>query len=56
MSKLIDYTTEILVAIVVMFFLGGIGYMIRADINDQHDIITQCIAAGMQYEDGDCVK
>lgn len=54
--RLVDYTTEILITIVVIFFLGGVGYMIRADLNDHHDRITQCIAAGMQYEDGDCVK
>jgi hypothetical protein len=47
--KLVDYTTEILVATVVLFFLGGVGYMIHADIDREHDVVTQCIAAGQTY-------
>jgi hypothetical protein len=56
MNKLVDYTTEILVATVAIFFLWGIGYMIQIDQTRQFEFKQQCIAAGMAYVGGDCLK
>jgi hypothetical protein len=54
--KLVDYTPEILVTIVIISFLFGVGYLITIDIANNQDIATQCIAAGMEYIRGDCMK
>jgi hypothetical protein len=54
--KLVDYTTEILVAIVAIFFLWGIGHMIQIDQTRQFEFKQQCIAAGMVYVGGNCLK
>lgn len=54
--RLIDYTTEILTAIVVMFVLGGMGYLINADMDKSLTFKTNCIAAGMGYSGGSCLK
>ena len=56
MSKLLDYTVEILVATVAIFFLWGIGYMIQIDQTRQFEFKQQCIAAGMVYVGGNCLK
>jgi hypothetical protein len=54
--KLVDYTVEILVATVAIFFLWGIEYMIQIDQTRQFEFKQQCIEAGMQYISGSCVK
>jgi hypothetical protein len=58
--KLVDYTTEILVATVAatvaIFFLWEIGYMIQIDQTRQFEFKQQCIAAGMAYVGGNCLK
>lgn len=56
MSELLEYTTEILVATVLMFFMWGIGHMMIADLQNRNEFKTQCINAGMQYVNGSCVK
>lgn len=56
MYKLIDYTTEILFAIVVIFVLGGLGFLISIDAADSKEFKRQCIEAGMQYVRGSCVR
>jgi Trk-type K+ transport system membrane component len=56
MYKLIDYTTEILFAIVVLFVLGGLGFLINIDMADSKEFKRQCIEAGMQYVKGSCVR
>jgi hypothetical protein len=54
--KLLDYTVEILIATVVIFFLWGIGYIIQIDQTRQFEFKQQCIAAGMVYVGGNCLK
>jgi Co/Zn/Cd efflux system component len=54
--KLVDYTAEILVATVAIFFLWGIGYIIQIDQTRQFEFKQQCIAAGMVYVGGNCLK
>jgi hypothetical protein len=54
--KLVDYTTEILTTIAIMFVLGGLGYLIESDMHKSLAFKTNCIAAGMQYSGGSCVK
>jgi hypothetical protein len=56
MYKLIDYTTEILFAVVVIFVLGGFGFLIGIDMEDSKEFKRQCIEAGMQYVRGSCVR
>lgn len=56
MSKLLDYTTEILFATVVIFFFWGIGYLITSDMAQQQEFKQQCIESGMQYVEGSCLK
>lgn len=56
MSKLFDYTVEILVATVAIFFLWGVGHMMMKDLQNGDEFKTQCIATGMQYVNGSCVK
>jgi len=54
--KLIDFTQEILITIVFLSFLFGVGYLIAIDVANDQEVATQCIAAGMEYIDGDCMK
>lgn len=54
--KLVDYTQEILITTVILAFLFGTGYLITTDIANDQEIATQCIAAGMEYIRGDCMK
>ncbi len=56
MNKLLDYTTEILVATVAIFFLWGIGYMILTDLARSDEFKKQCIESGMEYVSGSCLK
>lgn len=56
MSKLLDYTVEILVATIVLAGLVTVGYMATRGIQQNQEFKTQCIAAGMQYVNGSCVK
>jgi Trk-type K+ transport system membrane component len=56
MYKLMDYTTEILFAIVVIFVLGGLGFLISIDLANSKEFKQQCVEAGMQYIEGQCLK
>jgi hypothetical protein len=56
MNKLLDYTGEILITIVVVFALGGIGYLITKDEDRNLLFKQQCLESGMQYISGDCVR
>jgi len=56
MSRLIDYTSEILVAIVVIFSIWGMGYMITLTMNQTQEFKSRCVDAGMQYSGGSCLK
>jgi hypothetical protein len=56
MYKLIDYTAEILFFVVVLFVLGGLGYLIGIDMADSKEFKRQCIEAGMQYVERNCVR
>jgi len=56
MSKILDYTTEILFACVVVFALWGFGYLITKDEERTLLFKQQCINSGMQYISGDCVR
>lgn len=56
MSKLFDYTVEILVATVTIFFFWGVGHMMMKDIQNGDEFRAQRIAANMQYVRGSCVK
>jgi len=54
--KLVDYTTEILVATVAIFFMWGLGYIVINDMAESREFKQQCIESGMQYISGSCVK
>ena len=56
MSKLIDYTPGFLAAIVGIFFMWGVGYLITTDNAERMQFKQQCIESGMQYVSGSCVK
>lgn len=56
MKELIKYTTEILITLCVILFLWGVGYLITCDMQRELDFGTKCLAAGMQYVHGACVK
>jgi len=63
MKELVNYTTEILIALCVILFLWGVGYLITCDMQRELDDMqreldfgTKCLAAGMQYVHGSCVK
>jgi hypothetical protein len=51
-----DYTTEILFFFVVIFVLGGLGFLISTDLENSKEFKQQCIEAGMQYVDKNCLK
>lgn len=56
MSKLLDYTTEILLAGVTIFFFWGVGYLVfTADVR-MEKLQQECIKAGMQWISGDCIR
>lgn len=40
----------------VFFFMLGIGLLIVSDNAASHERFQQCIAAGMQWHRGDCLK
>lgn len=56
MSNILDYTTEILFAGVIVFTLWGIGYLITKDEDRALLFKQQCVESGMQYISGDCVR
>lgn len=56
MNKLLEYTVEILIAGVAIFFLWGIGYLISIDTARAERLQQECIKAGMQWISGDCIK
>lgn len=39
-----------------LLLLAGIGYMIRKDTEVEQIRYEQCVAAGMQWHKGDCLK
>ena len=56
MSKILDYTTVILFAGVVVFALWGFGYLITKDEDRSLLFKQQCVESGMQYVSGSCVR
>jgi hypothetical protein len=56
LDNLIDQLPIILLAAVSVFFLWGIGYLILADMEYSRVFKEQCVAAGNQYVNGDCMK
>lgn len=56
LDNLVDQLPAILLAIVAVFFLWGLGYLIVSDMATSRELKQQCIAAGMQYISGSCVK
>ena len=56
MYKLMYCIPEILFAIVVIFVLGGLGFLISIDLANSKEFKQQCIEAGMQYVDRNCLK
>ena len=56
LDNIIDQLPAILLAIVTLFFLWGLGYLILADMEDKKVFREQCVAAGNQYVKGSCVK
>lgn len=56
LDNLIDQLPAILLAIVTLFFLWGLGYLILADMEDSAVFKEQCVSAGNQYVKGSCVK
>jgi len=56
MYKLMDCIPEILFFIVVIFVLGGLGFLIITDLENSKEFKRQCIEAGMQYVRGSCVR
>lgn len=45
----------VIALIVVLGIFGGIGYAIVADVNTADERSKQCIAAGKDWIDGNCV-
>lgn len=45
-----------LAAVVGLFFLWGVGYLITSDADRIIGFKKQCIENGMQYINGSCVK
>ena len=56
MSKLVDYTPHILFTIAALTIIVGAGYLIAIEVANEQELATQCIASGMQYIRGDCIK
>ena len=51
-----DNIVELALIFMVCFFLFGLGWLINSDENRKLVKYDQCIAAGMQYVSGDCMK
>jgi hypothetical protein len=56
MRDLIDQIPVILLAVVAIFFMAGLGYIITNDTAQSREFKQQCIESGMQYISGSCVK
>ena len=57
MLKIFENDGElILLTIVLLAFMFLAGYLFVNDMNNDWNFKSNCIAADMQYEDGDCVK
>lgn len=56
LDNLIDQLPWILLTIGALFFMWGLGYLILSDMATIKDFKQQCVAAGMQYISGSCVK
>jgi hypothetical protein len=54
MSKYDVVPLALIVAGLLLLF--GFGYMIRKDTDVEQVRFEQCLAAGMQWNDGDCLK
>lgn len=51
-----DIIPAILFFLLVVFFFGGVGYMIQSAEARLERTYNTCIEAGFQYISGDCVK
>ena len=56
MKAIGDNIVELAFIFMGCFFLFGLGWLINSDENRKLVKYNQCIAAGMQYVAGDCVK
>ena len=56
LDNLIDQLPSILLTIVAVFLMWGLGYLIISDTVNTKEFKQQCIAAGMQYVSGNCLK
>jgi hypothetical protein len=56
MTKYDGIVSATLAAVVAVFFLWGIGYLITSDSDRIINFKKQCIENGMQYINGSCVK
>ncbi len=56
MRDLIDQMPVILLAVVAIFFMWGLGYIIINDTAESREFKQQCIESGMQYVEGSCLK
>lgn len=56
MRDIIDHTPVILIAVVAIFLMWGLGYLIVHDMAHSLEFKQQCIESGMQYIEGSCVK
>lgn len=56
LDNLIDQLPWILLTIAALFFMWGLGYLVVNDMATDKEYKQQCIAAGMQYVSGSCVK
>ena len=56
LDNLIDQLPWILLTVAAIFFMWGLGYLVVKDMATSKEYKQQCIAAGMQYVSGSCVK
>lgn len=57
MKTILEYhMSEILIALVVLVFIVGIGYLITLDLANNEREYNTCISAGKQYVLGSCIN
>ena len=50
------HATEFLIALVVLVFIVGVGYLITLDLANTEQAYNTCISAGKQYVLGSCIN
>ncbi len=51
-----NFTTQILITIIFVFFVSGFGYIIFSTQKSINEFRKHCIDSGMQYISQSCVK